>query len=111
MGCSRLPGLEDNVTMRQVDALSVLRDRAEILRERYEVAELSVFGSVARDAFTEDSDVDLLVQFRGGATIQRLLDLKDFLEGLLHRKVDLVTTGALHPLIREDVLREAIRVA
>jgi predicted nucleotidyltransferase len=44
---------------------------------------LALFGSVARDEATAESDVDLLVEFEGGATFDRYMDLKFFLEECL----------------------------
>jgi hypothetical protein len=51
--------------------------------------------------------VDLLVEF-DEPTFDRYMDLKDFLEGLLGRRVDLVTEGALKPRLRPIVLAEAV---
>jgi predicted nucleotidyltransferase len=77
------------------------------------VEHLDVFGSEARGSATPESDVDVLVYFRGPATLRQLVALRDRLEALLGRKVDLVTPRALErkPRLRERVLREAVRVA
>ena|ERR1051326_3598816 len=64
------------------------------LCRKYDVVELSVFGSVLRDDFRADSDVDLLVTFREGVDpgpwMSRYLDLEEDLSKLLGRPVDLV---------------------
>lgn len=61
---------------------------------RYDVTELSVFGSVLRDDFSADSDVDLLVTFRSGVNLgpwmSHFFDLQEELASLLRRPVDLV---------------------
>lgn len=81
---------------------------AELCR-RYQVRELSVFGSAARGEMRPDSDIDLLVEFLPDAEIGLLehaglmLDLAE----LLGRKVDLVSKRALKPLIRESIIQEA----
>jgi len=79
------------------------------LCRRYQVRELSVFGSAARGQMTPDSDIDILVEFLPGSEI----DLVDYaglmldLSKLLGRKVDLVSKNGLKPLIRSSVLEEA----
>ena len=75
------------------------------------VKDIAVFGSVARDEAGPTSDIDILVDFRERPDFDRYMDLKFFLEGLLQRRVDLVTRAALKPRMRPIVEREAIRVA
>ena len=75
----------------------------------YGVKELAVFGSVTREDLGPQSDIDVLVEFQADARIGllRLADLNEELEGLLGRRVDLVTKPGLKPHIRPQVLREA----
>ncbi|CAN5146642.1 nucleotidyltransferase [soil metagenome] len=81
---------------------------AELCR-RYDVRELSLFGSVLRDDFRDDSDVDILVEFKPGAPIGlfEFSDLKYALADLLGRDVDLVEKPGLKAVIRDDVLASA----
>jgi predicted nucleotidyltransferase len=80
---------------------------AEICR-RYGVAELAVFGSVARGDASGTSDVDVLYVLGPGAALGFALnDLEDELAALFGRPVDLVSKRALHRLIRDQVLAEA----
>lgn len=81
------------------------------IRERFSVKALSVFGSVARDQATDDSDVDLLVEFEQKANFDGFMDLKFYLEELLETGVDLVTKNALRPQIRKAIEGELINVA
>ena len=93
---------------------SILRALSEHLpafRMRYGVKMLALFGSAARDALRPQSDVDVLVEFQGLATFSRYFDLKDELEKLLGRPVDLVTLRGLKPRARRSVEQELIRVA
>jgi predicted nucleotidyltransferase len=62
--------------------------------EKLGVKSLSLFGSVARGEETKNSDVDILVEFKGKATFDRYMDTKFYLEELLDCKVDLVTPKA-----------------
>lgn len=74
------------------------------------VAELALFGSFVRGEETPDSDIDLLVEL-DVKTYDNYMDLKEYLEALLGRRVDLVLKSALKPRLREPILREAVRVA
>lgn len=85
------------------------RNRTAILdvARRHGVRSVRVFGSRARGAASDDSDVDLLVEpgerrsffFPGGLVAD--------LEALLGRRVDVVTPAGLHPMLRDAVLRDA----
>lgn len=75
------------------------------------VRSLEVFGSVARGDSRPTSDVDLLVDFVEVPGLIGFLSLKHRLEDLLGAPVDLVMRSTLKARIREQVLREALRVA
>lgn len=84
------------------------RSRLADVCERYGLAELSVFGSVARGNATAASDVDLLYVLAPGRHLGFSLNrLEDELSELFGRPVDLVSKAALHPGIRDHVLAEA----
>lgn len=74
---------------------------------RYRVRELALFGSVLRDDFTPESDVDVLVEFdpelRYG--LFYLMDVQNALSAVFGRPVDLVENGCIHPFIADDVMR------
>ena len=89
--------------------IALLRSHVEELRS-LGVAELLLFGSFARDEAREDSDVDLLVRF-DRPTFDSYMQVKENLEQLLQRKVDLLTEGAVKPRLRDAIIREAIRAA
>lgn len=75
--------------------------------EKWRIAELSFFGSVIRDDFDEQSDVDVLVTFAGGATWDLLdwVDMIDELTSMFGRKVDLVSAkGLRNPFRRKEIL-------
>jgi len=55
-----------------------------------------------------DSDVDVLVEFEKPVDILEFLDVKEFLEGLFERKVDLDTKKALKPLLTDRILKEVL---
>ena len=78
------------------------------LCEKYGIAELSVFGSVARGDARPDSDVDLLyVRVPGNDLGMSYFALQEDLEKLFGRPVDLVPKDGLHRVIRDQVLADA----
>ena len=97
--------------MRRADTLAILKAHTSEIEHRFGVRALALFGSVARDEATPESDVDLLVTFDGPASFDRFIDLKFFLEERLSARVDLVTRAGLRSRIRPAIDREAIRVA
>jgi predicted nucleotidyltransferase len=76
---------------------------------RNQIRSLSLFGSVLREDFGEDSDVDVLVEFEPDAQVgfMALGRMRRELTSLLGRPVDLVPQDGLKPLIREAVLSSA----
>lgn len=77
----------------------------------YHVRSLALFGSFARDEATEESDVDVLVEFTSTPTFTEWLDVRDALVATLGRPVDLVMTTAIKPRMQAMIEREALRVA
>ncbi len=96
--------------MKREQLIEVLRKHKPALAQRFGVAELALFGSAARDTAEEESDVDILVRFDGPATSKRYFGVQFYIEDLLGRPVDLVTTKALRKELRPHVEREAIDV-
>ena len=81
---------------------------AELCR-RYQVRELSLFGSVLRDDFRDDSDIDILVEFEPEARIGffELARLQRELASILGREIDIVPKLGLNPVIRRSVLESS----
>jgi hypothetical protein len=94
--------------MRQLQ-LEIPKDRVAEFCHRNQIRRLALFGSVLRDDFGPDSDVDVLVEFTPGARVGllRLAGMEIELSGILGRKVDLNTPGFLSDDFREQVLAEA----
>lgn len=74
-----------------------------------EINKLSLFGSYLRGDYKETSDVDLLVEFAPGKSIGlfKLLEIQEKLEGLINRRVDLLTRDQLSRYFRSKILSEA----
>jgi predicted nucleotidyltransferase len=84
-------------------------NRAQILSlaNQHGIKSMKIFGSMARGDATETSDADFLVEMEEGYDLFDLGSCLMELQELLHCKVDMVTTAALHPRIRENILKEA----
>jgi hypothetical protein len=75
--------------------------------QRWLVSEFSLFGSVIRDDFRNDSDVDVLVSFAANAqwSLYDWVDMKEELEAIFTRPVDLVSKAGLrNPFRRRAIL-------
>jgi predicted nucleotidyltransferase len=86
------------------------------LCKKYNIKELSIFGSSIRDDFTHESDIDILVSFNKNAetTLFDIIDLEKELENILKRSVDVVEKEALkNPIRRQNILstREIVYAA
>jgi predicted nucleotidyltransferase len=88
--------------------LEVHRAEIRALAAHHGIEDVRVFGSMARGDADESSDVDLLVTLPRGRSGLALGGLLMDVEALLHRRVDVVTAGSLHPALRERVLKEAV---
>ncbi|HVR98021.1 MAG TPA: nucleotidyltransferase family protein [Thermoanaerobaculia bacterium] len=80
----------------------------EAFCSKWGLQELSLFGSVLRDDFSPQSDIDVLVTFAPEArwTLFDFVDMRAELETLLGHKVDLVSLGGLrNPFRRHEILR------
>jgi uncharacterized protein len=88
--------------------LDVAREQIADFCRRHHIRRLAFFGSVVRDDFTPDSDVDVLVEFQGGSTPGfAFASMQDELSEMLGRRVDLNTVNSLSKYFRDEVLAEA----
>lgn len=81
-----------------------------LLRDRYHVKRMGIFGSVVRGEEKEESDIDILVEFKSPIGFFDFIRLENFLSQTLNRKVDLISKKALKPAIKDDILKEVIYV-
>ena len=86
------------------DMIRKLREQHAYLATEYGVSRIGVFGSYARDRATEDSDVDLVVEFARPIGF-RFFDLAEYLESLLGQKVDLLTPAGIHNIRLGNIAR------
>jgi len=98
-----------------VDDIEYITDRTKIedikdtlikVLKKYKVKRAALFGSIVRGEVTEDSDIDLVIEFEGKRSLLDLVRLKLELQELLGREVDVITYRSIHPLLRERILSE-----
>ena len=84
------------------------RQRVADFCRRHRIRRLALFGSILRDDFGPDSDVDVLVEFEPGARIGwDFITIQDELADLFGRRADLLTPGSIRPAYRDEILGSA----
>ncbi len=89
--------------------IDVPHDKIIQFCEKWQITEFALFGSVLRDDFSPDSDIDVLVKFSEDATVSLFdhVDMQDELKGILGRGIDLVSKRAIEQS-RNQIRRRAI---
>lgn len=87
-----------------------IKKKTSLVLKSHNVKRAAVFGSFARGEEKEDSDIDILVEFKGKKSLLDLAGLEIELEKRLNRKVDLLTYKSIHPLLRDRILKEQIAI-
>jgi len=88
---------------------TILQQKKEEIRKKYGVIVLGIFGSLARGEQTQTSDVDILVEIEKPIGLG-FFELWDNLEKLLGCEVDIVRVKLLRKEIKEEVLKEMVRI-
>ena len=90
----------------QIMTINQIKKKILPILRKNDVNRASLFGSVVRGEATEESDIDLLVEFKDEKSLLDLAGLKIELEELMGKKVDVLTYNSLHPLLKDRILRE-----
>ncbi len=97
--------LRGNMTLKD-KIINLINDNQIVIRH-YGVARLGLFGSVVRGEEKENSDIDLIAEFKPGMkNYDNFINLCFFFEDMLGRKVDLLTPEGISPIIRKNIERE-----
>jgi len=88
----------------------ILEGQKEILRQKYGVTEIGIFGSYVRDQTGQGSDLDILVEFDRSIGLLKFIEIEGYLSDILGVKVDLVMRDALKPRIGKHVLKEVVYI-
>lgn len=90
--------------------LDQIKERVLPVLKEAGVTHSSIFGSYVRGEEKDSSDVDLLINTPEHMGLFEFAGLKQNLEDVLGKKVDLVTFNSIHPLMRDDILREQVQI-
>ncbi|MBP7069675.1 MAG: nucleotidyltransferase family protein [Methanothrix sp.] len=88
----------------------ILRQKKPILREKFKVKEIGIFGSFVRGEEKDTSDLDILVELERPVGLIKFVGLQNYLSDELGEKVDLVTKSALKPRIKKNILSEVVYI-
>lgn len=77
-----------------------------ILRQKYNVKRVGIFGSYARGEERRGSDVDIMVEFTQPIGFFAFIRLEGYLSHILNKKVDLVSKKAIKPAIKRDIMKD-----
>jgi predicted nucleotidyltransferase len=83
-----------------------ITQKIELVLKKHDVSFAGLFGSRARGEERPDSDVDILVKFNRQKGLFELVDLEKDLSDALNLEVDVVTEGALSPLLKSEVYKD-----
>lgn len=102
--------------MKTQSKIDVPLDKIKDFCRRWRIIEFSLFGSVLRDDFRPDSDVDVMVSFDEGAgwSLFDIVEMEEELKSIFERDVDLVEKGAIrNPFRRQSIMknREVLHAA
>jgi predicted nucleotidyltransferase len=90
------------------EVLDKLSELMPVLREKYNVSEMGVFGSYATGEQREEGDVDILVEFNGPMSLFKYVELQGLLQDRLNKKVDLVHKKGIKPLIKDRIINQTV---
>jgi len=92
------------------ESIQIIKTKIISILKRHGVSKAAIFGSLARGEESKNSDIDILVEFKGEKSLLDLIGLKMELEEVLEKKVDLVEYSTIHPLLKERILREQMPI-
>ena len=87
----------------------ILEQMKPVFVSKYHISSMGLFGSIVRNDFTNDSDIDVIVEFSKPVGIE-FIDLANELEVILERKVDLVSKKGIKPNYLSDIEAEIVYV-
>jgi len=95
--------------MTSLDAVKrCLIEQKSLLKNKYHISKLGIFGSYVRGEQRNESDVDVLIDYDKAPSLIALIEIENMLSDLLGMKVDLVTSKGLKPQLRQHILDEVV---
>uniref|UniRef100_UPI00405609C8 nucleotidyltransferase family protein n=1 Tax=Candidatus Electronema sp. TaxID=2698783 RepID=UPI00405609C8 len=95
--------------MTSLDAVKrCLTGQKSLLKNKYHISKVGIFGSYVRGEQRNESDVDVLIDYDEAPSLIALIEIENMLSDLLGMKVDLVTSKGLKPQLRQHILNEVV---
>jgi len=92
--------------MKKKNQIENIKKKAIPVLKENKVKKAGIFGSYARNKSNKRSDIDILVELPERLSLLDVVRIKRALEKRLNKKVDLIEYNLIHPLIKEDALKE-----
>lgn len=96
--------------MTQKQMLQSIKSRVVPILKKHDVSRAGIFGSYARGKQNKQSDIDLLVEFKGEKTLIDLAAMELQLEQTIKKKFDVLTYNSINPLLKNIILSEEIKI-
>ena len=92
--------------MTQAKIQEKIHEQLPLLRKKYHIKKIGIFGSFIRGEQKKGSDLDILVEFKTPIGFFDFIRLENFLSRSLRRKVDLVSLRAIKPAVKKEIIKE-----
>lgn len=93
--------------MKQEKIREKIHEQLPLLKAKYHVKKIGIFGSFARNEQKKGSDIDILVEFEIPVGFFEFIRLENFLSHALRKRVDLISKKAVKPAIKKEIIKEA----
>jgi predicted nucleotidyltransferase len=92
------------------EVISFLTGNKDFLYDRFRITKIGIFGSVARDEQTENSDIDFCVEFEENTEdlFEKKLALREFLTAKFHTSIDICRERSIKPVFRSLIMKDLI---
>ncbi|MEK6907544.1 MAG: nucleotidyltransferase family protein [Nanoarchaeota archaeon] len=93
-----------------MDEIQKIKSKIMPILKKNNVIKAGIFGSFVRGDYNKKSDIDILIKFKGRKSLFDLAGLEIELEKKLKKKVDVLTYNSIHPLLKERILKEEVKI-
>ncbi len=93
-----------------MDSIKKFKIKVIPILRRNDVTKAGIFGSFARGDYKKNSDLDILIKFKGKKSLFDLSKLEIELEKKLKKKVDVLTYNSINPLLKNKILKEEVKI-
>ena len=93
-----------------VYSINEIRDKIIPICNRYSIAKIGVFGSYAKGKATEESDIDLLVEFNESFDLFKYNQFIEELETFFNKSIDILDYRCIWEVLKDDILSSEVRV-